>query len=704
LIDRLIASPGARTVTIVAPPGYGKTTLMSLWRERESKPIGWLTVDRYDNDPATLLCHIVAALQHVGMLSGISTDDVQVRSDRVISHGVGRLVNALDEERAVGALMLDHVETLSSRTSCDVVAELAARLPASVQLVVASRTSVRLPLAHLRADGALLELTASDLAMDESEARGLLANIGVDVGDELDELIAHAEGWPVGLFLIAGALKAGSRRQPVLRIGGDDRFLADYLREEVLDRVSLEDLSFLMRTSVLERFCGPLCDAVLGVTGSARTIERLEVSNLLIVPLDRTRSWYRYHHLLQEFLQAELSRREPDIVAGLHANAARWFDANNIPEEAISHAQAADDGDLVARIVGREARRTYAHGRADTAFGWLRWFERTGRIGHYPEITALGAWACAMAGDALGADQWAHALFANGRDLGPSGMAFRAVLGRRGISGMRADALATQQMAAPASEWQAAAVVLEGMADLWAGDVERADMLFTRAASMGERLIALPAAALALAEQAVIAIGLGEWDAATRYADQSVERILERGLERYATSGLTFAVAARCAIHRADIDRARGLLAHATTIRPMLSAATPGISVQTLLEMARAHLALSDVTGARTVARQGAFILAERPDLGALRQQHGEIKAQLDTMTGGVAGASALTTAELRLLPFLLTHLSFPEIGERLSISRHTVKTQAMSIYRKLDASSRSEAVQHATDAGLLSS
>jgi LuxR family maltose regulon positive regulatory protein len=319
LIDRLTASPEARTVTIVAPPGYGKTTLMSLWKQHETRPTAWLSLDRYDNDPATLHASIVAALQHAEMLRDVPAGDFRVPSDLVISNGVARVANTLDSQGAAGVLMLDHAETIRSRASNDTIAELAARLPPSVQLAIASRTGVRLPVAHLRAQGALLELTASVLAMDPAEARELLANTGVDVDDdELDELIDHTEGWPAGLYLVASAVKAGSSRQSALRISGKDRFLADYLREDVLGHISDARLSFLLRTSVLDRFCGPLCDAVLGVTGSAGTIERLEASNLLVVPLDRTRDWYRYHHLLQEFLQAELIRREPDIVAGLH--------------------------------------------------------------------------------------------------------------------------------------------------------------------------------------------------------------------------------------------------------------------------------------------------------------------------------------------------------------------------------------------------
>jgi LuxR family maltose regulon positive regulatory protein len=200
----------------------------------------------------------------------------------------------------------------------------------------------------------------------------------------------------------------------------------------------------------------------------------------------------------------------------------------------------------------------------------------------------------------------------------------------------------------------------------------------------------------------VIAIGRDDWDAAGQLAHRSLEISGEHGLDRYLTSGLAFAIATRCAVRRGEINEARRLLAQGATIRPRLTSAAPGISVQTLLELIKAHLELADIAGARLVMREASTILAMGYDLGLLSTQFHEIKIHLQAQGTTMAGASTLTSAELRLLPYLTTHLSFPEIGERLFVSRHTVKTQAMSIYRKLGASSRSEAVQQAMKAGLL--
>ena len=705
LVGRLLTSRD-RIVTIFAPAGYGKTTLMALWLEQETTPVAWLSVDRSDNDPASLLAHIVAGLWYAGMTEDGALPEMQLDSDLVISQGVRRVVDELKSRATTGVLMLDNVESIRSRASHDVIAEFAAQLPTSVRLVLASRTALRLPVSVLRTQGALLELTAPDLAMDEEDARTLLESMGVDVGDNIDELMVNTEGWPAGIYLAGLAVKSGSPRRKFVQVGGDDRFVADFLRSEVLDHLSPARVMFLTRTSILDRFCAPLCDAILDTTGSASTIERLEQSNLLVVPLDRTRNWYRYHHLLRDFLQAELRRREPDVVASLHNQAAEWFDANDMPQMAISHAQAAGNLDLVARIMGREIRVAYGRGRADTVLGWLRWFEDAERAGHYPAIAALGALVHALSGDERGATRWESALPAeddaeDGSDVPETAYILRALLARGGIAKMRADARAAR-LKATDSEWLAAALALEGYSHLWDGDLGRADTLFARAVAAGERFFGLPAATNALAGRAVIAIGRDDWDAAGQLANRSLEISGEHGLDRYLTSGLAFAIATRCAVRRGEINEARRLLAQGATIRPRLTSAAPGISVQTLLELIKAHLELADIAGARLVMREASTILAMGYDLGLLSTQFHEIKIHLKAQGTTMAGASTLTSAELRLLPYLTTHLSFPEIGERLFVSRHTVKTQAMSIYRKLGASSRSEAVRQAMKAGLL--
>ena len=186
-------------------------------------------------------------------------------------------------------------------------------------------------------------------------------------------------------------------------------YMGDYLRSELLDRISAAEASFLVRTSVLQRMCGPLCDAILGEKGSGALLEQMEARNLLVVPLDRRREWYRYHHLLRELLQAELRRREPDLVLDLHFRAAAWFEANAMPEAAIGHAQAAGDYDRVARLILELQQPVWASGRVETVLRWMKWIRDITSAEHYGAIAAHGSLLFALLGQPSEAERWAAA-------------------------------------------------------------------------------------------------------------------------------------------------------------------------------------------------------------------------------------------------------------------------------------------------------
>ena len=265
-------------------------------------------------------------------------------------------------------------------------------------------------MARLRAQGAVTDLTVDDLAMDESEASQLLAAMDVALApDDLSQLVARTEGWPVGLYLASLAIGAGGSGSGVgVAFRGDDRLMADYLRSEIVSALPPATRTFLTRTSVLDRLSGPLCDAVMGATGSQALLESLEASNLLLVPLDRRRQWYRCHHLLQELLRAELEQSEPALVARLHDRAAAWFEVNGQAALAIDHAQAAGDADRAARLFGQIAQTTHAAGRADTTLAWLSWFEARGLVREHPHVAVLGALLEAMSGHPASAERWAE--------------------------------------------------------------------------------------------------------------------------------------------------------------------------------------------------------------------------------------------------------------------------------------------------------
>jgi LuxR family transcriptional regulator, maltose regulon positive regulatory protein len=519
----------------------------------------------------------------------------------------------------------------------------------------------------------------------------------------------RTEGWPAGIYLTALALRAGAPAPVGVR--GDDTFVADYLKHEVLGRQSSTRLGFLTRSSILSRLSGPLCDHVLEAKGSARLLERLQGSNLLIVPLDRTRTWYRYHSLFQDFLRSELERREPEQVMPLHSRAASWLQEHGEPELAIEHAMAANEPDRAAQMVSVVARLTYAQGRIQTLSGWFNWLEDHGTMARYPVLAAVGSLARALDGDERGADRLAvHAFYDSvGQPwsddiLSPVARILRSLKAESGLDQSLTDARAARSALPRSSEWLHLAIAAEALALTAMGDNSDAEIAWAEAVRIGAELEAQPVTTLGLAETALIASSKGDWATTEDLVERALEQISEGGLELYISSALVFVMAARLFIRRGNLAEAQAHMGRAAAIRPALTIGIPAVSIQAMLEMTKTFIELVDVAGARRVMREASDIVAARPQLGSLRTEHEELKERLAALPAGSVGPTSLSSAELRLLPMLATHLSYPEIGERLFVSRHTVKTQAGSIYRKLGVSSRAEAVDAARTIGLLGS
>ena len=684
--------------------------MLAQWAERKRPRVGWVSVDDRDNDPVVLLTYVAVALDRV--------EAIDPRVFRALaSSGAGievprRLVAAMAEMPNPVALVIDNLEVVTNPECLDAIAALALGVPVGSQLAIGSRDVLPLPAGRLRAQGGMVEVGIDDLAMDSPEADRLLLDAGVELaGADLDELLRRTEGWPAGLYLAALAVNAGgSPTGAGAALTGDDRYIGDYLRSEILGRVSPAEASFLTRTSILERMCGPLCDAVVGVTGSAALLERLEGRNLLVVPLDRRREWYRYHQLFRELLVSELRRREPEFGPELHRRAAAWCDANGMPETALDHAQAAGDADTAARLLVQLCNPVWASGRNDTVRRWMEWFEANDLIERQPGIAVCGALQFAVDGRPVATERWADAaerttttgVLHDGSTIEGMLGYMRANLCRNGLAAMRRDAQVALHGLSPASPFRCNMIQVEGLSHLLEGDADRADAFFARAVDEAARLRMRPFAALLLTDRASAAIERDDWAEALRFADQALTIMYGGEFDDYWTSALVYSLAARVAAVRGDSEQARQLVARAARLRPLLTYALPVVSARALLEMARAYIALADPGGARAVLRQANDIFQQRPALGNLPQQADELRAKLETIRTEGVGASSLTTAELRLLPLLPTHLSFREIGERLYVSRHTVKTQAISIYRKLGVTSRSGAIDRMHELGLL--
>ena len=713
LVERLRMSETASVVSITAPAGYGKTTLLAEWAERDRRPFAWVSVDEADGDPVVFLGHVVVALDRIERIDPQVFEAIGSPTGATQGRVLSRLGSALSTRTRPFVLVLDDLDRLAEPLVMDAVATIAGSIPNGSLLALAARAVPSVGLPRLRADGRLIEVGVEDLALGPPQAHRLLRGAGVRATKaEAAELADATEGWPVGLYLAALSLQEQRRSTlPPIRFNGDDRFVVDYVRTEVLARLSRERQRFLTRTSILDRLNGSVCDAVMERSGSNRTLESIERQNLLLVPLDRHREWFRYHNLFRDVLRAELARREPEAIPELHRRAADSFERTGLLEEALVHAHASGDEDRAAELLQRVGLDAYRVGRIATL---RRWLDLLGEdaIARNGGLALMAAWIAALGGDPVAAERWAAAAD-DVRLVGPSlrGTAslrsseamVHAIMSRGGADAMHHAAEVAVREETGASPYRAAAFGLLGLATMIRGDDEVADSLFTEASEVGLRIGGMPIASLALAERSLIATSRSEDDAADDLAERARIAVHDAHLDEHITTGPVRAASARAALRAGDHEQARAELAAAHRLRPILTWAFPTIAVQTRLELARVHVGLSDVPGARTLLAEVDEILAHRPDLGTLTTQAVELRSHVGSVRSGrSAGPTTLTAAELRLLTFLPTHLSFREIGARLFVSPNTVKTQAISIYRKLGVSARSDAVQAARDLRLL--
>ena len=710
LIERLVSHDARPIVSVVAPAGYGKTTLLSQWAEHSTQAVAWVSVDEADNDPKVLLTYVAEALDAIEPIGERVFDALASPASSVPGSVVPRLGSAFASMTSPVTLVLDDVHLLHNSECRAALSVLAGHVPSGSRLVLAGRAEPPLRTARLRAEGKLLEIGAGDLSLTVAEAASLLRAAGVQVGaEDVAELHRRTEGWPAGLYLAALYLREdGSLPGAAASFGGDDQFVSEYVESEFLTRISSSQRAFLTRTAVLERMSGPLCEAVLDLPGSAVALADLARSNLLLVPLDRRGQWYRYHHLFRDMLLAEAERLESGLIPVLRRRAAAWCLRNDLPEEALEYSMAAGDVDTVARLVEELWLPTYRRARVITLQRWFRWLDDRGGFEDHPRAAAYASILAQVTGRAADAERMAYAVDRwRSQDVARAGdhhtealaAVLRALLCRHGAEQMHADADEAARQFAAAGMVRPLAGLLQGIARILSGDLDSADVVLDEAVRAGQEIGMPDAIAQILCERSLVAMARNQWNQAEALAGQARSVLDQAGLE----DATVCAAQARVALHRGDVPAARRELASAQRLRSLLTYAQPHVAVQTRIELIRAHIALADISGARTLMREVDEVLQLRPGLGILAGEAEALRAKLSKQRSPVGpGASALTAAELRLLPLLSTHLSFPEIAEDLFLSRHTIKSQSVSIYRKLGTFSRSEAVTRARELGLL--
>jgi LuxR family transcriptional regulator, maltose regulon positive regulatory protein len=708
LVERLMAAQGLPLALLVAPAGYGKTTLLAQWGARDPRPFAVVRLRRADDDPLELVRSISRGLSAgVPELRDELKASARALHRRSLYTSTRALESAVAEASEPFVLVLDNGEVLGSDESLSVLETLVETVGPDGQIVFSSRQQPPSPISRLRAERRLIELGTADFVLTRSEVADVAAGAGLALdGPACDLLAQRTEGWAAGVYLAALALGDESSPDEALAgFGGDDRLVVDYVRDELLAGLPAALIEFMARSSIMTRLSGPLCDYVLEREDSAQLLRKLSRMNVLVVPLDRTDTEYRYHALLAESLRSELRLREPGLEPLLHARASHWHELHGEPGLAIEHALRADDLARAGRLLCDATPEMLGYGRTTLLSRRLNHFTRE-QISACAPLALSAAALHFVLGDRALAEHWTTtAASATGAGEDPVALGLhllRAAVSVDDVDAMRRDAARAYELAANESPWGSFACFLEGTALRLGGDPTRARERLEEGARRGVAL-APAVQALCLAELGLLAIDESDWDGAAARIAIARAQIDRVGLDDCPLTALVFAVSAavnaqlgRPEISEREARRAERLLG-------LLTGFSPWYTAQCRIALASAALRLSDVGRARHLLADATRDLR---DLRAGKVAHTSLRACRDQVEAVSAArtnnAEQLTTAELRVLQFLPTHLSFPEIADELYVSRNTVKTHVRAVYRKLMASSRSEAVQHARDAGLL--
>jgi LuxR family maltose regulon positive regulatory protein len=399
---------GKRVTLVCAPAGFGKTTIVREWiRAAEpGKPFGWLSLDDGDNDPVRFLIYLVSAMQKVNPALGqtvlASLDSSQIPP---LVDLVETLINEISRESEPFLIVLDDYHLIKKVEVHAILQFLLKRQPEALHLVIITREDPPFSLPRMRVQGQITEIRERDLRFTLAEAQAfLVTTMGLELSEqEVGKLEERTEGWAAGMQLAALALDELSgeeeRRAFIEAFTGSNRLIVDYLISEVLQRQAETTRRFLLRTSILERFCAELCDDVVfgddGQAGSQSVLEALEQGNMFLVPLDNQRQWYRYHHLFSEMLYHSLRRSSPEAIPVLHRKAGEWFEAKGLIPEAMNHALASKDWDHVNVLLNRHALPMIFQGRGSLVIEWCRQIPRS-HLEKSPDICIYYGWALVL--------------------------------------------------------------------------------------------------------------------------------------------------------------------------------------------------------------------------------------------------------------------------------------------------------------------
>jgi ATP/maltotriose-dependent transcriptional regulator MalT len=718
LIASLEAGRAGRLTLVSAPTGFGKTSVLGAWAATSPARFGWVSLDEADDEPTRFWSYVVAAIEGAAPeFPGTAARRLRGPGVSVADEVLPVLANQLARLRHPLVVVLDDYHVVSNEAIHAGVSYLLDRLGRGVHLVLAGQADPPLALGRLRVRGELHELRAPELRFSDEEAAALLnGKHGLRLAPEQLAGVQHrTEGWVAGLNLVALLLRdAGDRDEAMARMPFGDRLLEDYLWDEVAARQSPETREFLMRTSVLERLTGPLCDAVAERGDSAAMLAELERSNLFVAPLDAERRWYRYHHLFRAALLRRLEEDEPGAIGDLHRRAGSWFaERGNLPA-AIDHALRAGDVRVAADLLQHHWLGLYSGGQGIELLGWIDRLPRE-TLAEYPDVALARAGVARAMGRSL--DEVEPWLVLVERTVERERSDDRRRELRAGVARQRAMVWLMEANAGEAVRQARLAVELRperspdapsdsyflGVCLFWtaaAGEAERRLRGYLDATVPGEldvrRVFAMAMLAEAHARR-------GEFEEAERLVEESLSTSEARGLEEHPPNEMAHVAAGIIALERGDVERAEERFERAATL-----SRRGGDRIEiahALLWLGRGRARAGDAEGATDALHTARAQLA-----GARVPLLVQLARTLEQEIGEVPAAPApapdadtlLSAAELRVLELLPSDLSYREIAERLYLSLNTVRTHGQRIRRKLGASTRDEAVSVARRLDLL--
>lgn len=729
LIARLDAALGVRLILVSAPAGFGKSTLLAEWVERcrDANLVSWVHLDQSDNDPVRFMSYVIASLQTqredfgeaalAGLLSAPPAPMEAV---------LASLVNEIDELDRSLLLILDDYHLIEMQEIHAAVGFLLEHAPSHLHLVLATRADPPLPLHKLRAQGELVEIRTQDLRFSREETRKYIEKtLKSSLADnDLSALDNRIEGWIAGLQMAVLSLRdKENTHEFVASFSGSHRFIMDYLTEEIYNQQPPHIQAFLLKTSILSRLSGPLCEYVLESEppmqergekplSAQQTLEFLEQANLFLLALDDERHWYRYHQLFSDLLHQRLRQIWPDQVVNLQLRASEWFAANGYIDEALDYAHAADDIQRAVKLVEKHGMELLKRGALANLSGWFRKLPG-GVIAARPWLSILFSWVLLLSAkpgpieDYLSSAEKGARLIDDTASLGGHVAAIRAYLAARNQdvdSAIEQAKLAREML--PKGNLSARSVVsfILGGVYYLQGGMPQALEAMKEAARDGERSGNVHVAVSALSSAASILVSQGKLSE----GEEAYNRALKLGTSPSGQSlpitASVYGGVARLHLARNDLRRAKAFASFGLELgEKWLNPDSQVGCLLVLAQVAQSEGNSSESQNALKRARHLAAISALTP---GTEENINHVASMIQAQKAGGSPrwllVEPLSERELEVLRLISEGCSNAEIAERLIIAIGTVKAHTSSIYRKLDVSSRTEAVVKARDLGLI--